>query len=207
MEEDSSLFILGEDSHNNACLNFLDDMSYGYIQGYLRTGEILADYINEKGVEQDMLIYPLLFSYRHHIELRLKKIIQSGNLLLEDGTDYPDRHSLTELWQGSRTIIPTVWTNSNSENVEEKAKIMDRIERYINELDNIDQRSDAFRYWEGTRRTGRPKNIPNVYNINVRHFRQCMDDIVTFLNGIDILISLQSDFIEATDLVEDVNQI
>jgi hypothetical protein len=73
MEEDSSLFILGEDSHNNACLNFLDDMSYGYIQGYLRTGEILADYINEKGVEQDMLIYPLLFSYRHHMCLLDKR--------------------------------------------------------------------------------------------------------------------------------------
>ena len=67
MEENSSLFILGEDWHNNACLDLFDDTSYGYIQGYLRTGEILADYINEPGVEQDMLIYPLLFSYRHHI--------------------------------------------------------------------------------------------------------------------------------------------
>jgi hypothetical protein len=161
MEEDSSLFILGEDSHNNACLNFLDDMSYGYIQGYLRTGEILADYINEKVVEQDMLIYPLLFSYRHHIELRLKKIIQSGNLLLEDGTDYPDSHRLNNLWQESRTIITKICTN---ENLEEIMKIMGKIERYINELDNIDQRSDAFRYWEGTKRMERPKNIPNVYN-------------------------------------------
>ena len=204
MEEDGSLFILGKDSHNNACLNFLEDMSYGYIQGYLRTGEILADYINEKGFEQDVLIYPLLFSYRHHIELRLKKIIKSGNLLLEDGTDYPDNHRLTKLWKDSKTIITKVCTD---ENLEKMVEIMGKIDPYINELDDIDQRSDAFRYWEGTKRMGRPKNVPNVYNINVRHFRQCIDFIVTFLDGIDILISLHSDFIAATDFVDDDNQI
>ena len=204
MEEDGSLFILGKDSHNNACLNFLEDMSYGYIQGYLRTGEILADYINEEHVEQDMLIYQLLFSYRHHIELRLKKIIKSGKLLLEDGTDYPDSHRLNNLWKESRTIITKTCTN---ENLEEIMKIMDKIERYINELHNIDQRADAFRYWEGTKSNGRTKNIPNVYNINVRHFRQCMDFIVTFLDGIDTIISLRSDFIATTNFVGDDNQI
>ncbi len=179
-------------------------MSYGYIQGYLRTGEILADYINEKGFEQDVLIYPLLFSYRHHIELILKKIIKSGNLLLEDGTDYHDNHRLTKLWKDSKTIITKVCTN---ENLEKMVEIMGKIDPYINELDDIDQRSDAFRYWEGTKRMGRPKNVPNVYNINVRHFRKCIDFIVTFLDGIDILISLHSDFIAATDFVDYDNQI
>ncbi len=59
----------------NACLNFAHDSDYGYRQGYRRAGFILAEWVNQNGAEQDSLVFPIFHSYRHHVELMLKRLV------------------------------------------------------------------------------------------------------------------------------------
>ncbi|MCI5221569.1 MAG: hypothetical protein D3924_02515 [Candidatus Electrothrix sp. AR4] len=78
------LFIGCDDWEMNACLNFSHDMSYGYIEGYLRAADRLVKHVFDTSKDQDVLVYPIAFMFRQHIELRLKSIIDIGRKLLTD---------------------------------------------------------------------------------------------------------------------------
>ena len=62
------------DYHNNACLSLGGD-PFPYAEGYRRAAEILVHYVNDNGQDQDFLVFPILFLYRHHLELAMKRII------------------------------------------------------------------------------------------------------------------------------------
>jgi hypothetical protein len=51
---------------------------YVYAEGYHRAGQILADYVIEKKWDQDLLVCPIVFLYRHYVELQLKRLIPLG---------------------------------------------------------------------------------------------------------------------------------
>lgn len=98
-EEFESLFKPGPDLHNNACLNFMQDMSVGYIDGYKMAADELAKKIHETGVNQDYLVYPIVFLYRQHLELILKSVIKSARQLLRtEEQGHPTHHKLKDLW-------------------------------------------------------------------------------------------------------------
>lgn len=172
------------DWHNNACLNFMPDMSYGYIEGYLRAGDILVDYVNEQASGQDVLVYPIIFCYRHHLELRMKEIIKLGRNLLDGKGDYDDNHQLTVLWRDCRTIVLRVWAEN------EAPGELPLIDHFITELDRADSKSDGFRYWESTKRSGRTPNLEGIGHINIRHFRDCMKAMTDFLGSAALGISV-----------------
>lgn len=173
-----SLFISCEDWHNNACLNFQSDMSYGYIEGYIRAGDILADYIAEHARDQDALIYPILFCYRHHLELRMKEIIKQGRILLNEGVDYEDGHKLGNLWPLCREIIAKVW---DSDAYKEEIKLIDH---FVSEMETVDRQSDAFRYWETSKKSGRKPHLEGIKHVNIRHYRECIKSMTDFLDGV-----------------------
>jgi len=55
------LFTSVSDWHNNACLNFLSYMSYGYIEGYLQAADTLVEDVKNDGSDKDFLVYPIVF--------------------------------------------------------------------------------------------------------------------------------------------------
>ncbi|EFH8745037.1 hypothetical protein GF050_17545 [Escherichia coli] len=88
--------LLASDSdwHNNACLNYMPDHGTAYTEGYRRAADILINHIDESGRDQDFLVYPVLFLYRHHLELLIKQIIGLALALAED----PDKDSSVVKW-------------------------------------------------------------------------------------------------------------
>ncbi len=64
----------------NACLN-IDGSDSGYRHGYWRAPKLLADHVSSSGRDQDLLVYPIVHSYRHHVELTLKHLIVLGSYL------------------------------------------------------------------------------------------------------------------------------
>lgn len=164
-------------------------MSYGYIEGYRRAGDILSDYVYSTSRFQDTLIYPILFCYRHHLELRLKEIIRSGRMLLDEGTDYDDGHSLVCLWNTSKKVIIKV--------IQETPNEINLIDHFISEIDQIDASSDAFRYWETSKNKQRKKHLIGIRHIDIRNYRECMENIADFLDtisfGYNMLIDRKND--------------
>jgi hypothetical protein len=68
----NQLFKSDADWINNACLNFKEDQLNLYAIGYKRAAELLLEHVKNSGRDQDTLVYPIIFLYRHYLELRLK---------------------------------------------------------------------------------------------------------------------------------------
>ena len=69
-------------------------------EGYFESAELsikacLADNSDHKA---DGLIFPILFSMNHAIELYEKSICWSLNVLLGHNTKFPDNHYIREIW-------------------------------------------------------------------------------------------------------------
>lgn len=91
----SNLFRSNEpDWWNNACLKVGHDEFYRYADGYKRAANILVDHVDQNNCDQDFVAFPVLFLYRHYIELKLKEIIQKGRQLLDEEGTYPTHHDI-----------------------------------------------------------------------------------------------------------------
>src|SRR5579864_2943647 len=67
----------------NACLNFTAPANYAYTEGYRIAARSLAKQVCETGEDRDLLIFPIIYLYRHHLELRFKNLIVVGAFLID----------------------------------------------------------------------------------------------------------------------------
>ncbi|MBT2785699.1 MULTISPECIES: hypothetical protein [unclassified Halomonas] len=134
-----SLFSENGDWQTNACLNFQPDMSHGYIYGYKKAADSLVMKISKDRAEIDYLIYPIVFLYRHHIELQLKKLLELNIKLHEREGKVPNNHKIKNLWPQVKGYYRKLNNSSNQEEI----KFIDRI---MDELCIIDPESMNFRY-------------------------------------------------------------
>ena len=161
-----------EDLMTNACLNFTRcDAVYPYGVGYRKAGEILLQWVLSEQRDQDFLVYPIVFLFRHHVELMLKQIIVLAARLREDHVRFPRGHDLASLWAQCKARLMEV---SGPETT------LEVVESLVDELGSIDPGSDSFRYHlDGL---GRP-TLPGITHINLHHFALVMDGLTNFLDA------------------------
>jgi hypothetical protein len=180
------------DWHTNACLNFQGDMSHGYVYGYKKSADILVKKIKKTASEQDYLVYPIIFLYRHHIELLLKNLIQLGIEFYEESNDVPKHHRIKDLWNTVKGYHREFTNSKNAKNIQFIDKIMD-------ELCEIDADSMSFRYSKD--RKGIAPN-PELLNINLEVFSdvicQVSDELETFEFSIRAELELKWDGLQAS---------
>lgn len=167
----------------NACLNDNKDMTYAYIAGY----KIAADkLVNSMDSYLDWQVYPIVFLYRHHVEIYLKSEIEAGNLLL--GNKYNKKnHDLKALWMEVKRIAKEIWDEEFPE------KNFEFIDHVIQEFEKYDKPSTSFRY--AKTKDGKNPN-PTLFNINVRHLRDMIEKFHEVLSPIDCRISFYSEHVE-----------
>ncbi|OEU56998.1 MAG: hypothetical protein BA871_14595 [Desulfuromonadales bacterium C00003096] len=157
----------------NACLNYLpySDTLTLYADAYKRAGDLLIEYIKEKNRDKDLLVYPLVFLYRHYIELRLKEIIRDGNQLLDISKKFPKHHRIDELWKECKRIL---------EEVEVPSKDLEAVEECILQFTEKDPISMAFRY-----PTDKKDNLslPGLSHINLRNLAEVITRIGSLLDS------------------------
>jgi hypothetical protein len=175
------------DWQNNACLNVMHGGDHlGYMEGYLRGAQKLVQHVIETGRDQDFLVYPIIFLFRHHIELVLKRIILRAPYLIERKlTDAEKRHlgkhRLDLLWQDLKPMFTIIceragWGTPDSEDVA-------GIDAYIWQLQELDPDSFSFRY--ARTKDGSPTLPSDLKGVNVRHFAEMMERFSSYLDGID----------------------
>src|SRR5438046_1459252 len=79
------------------------DSGYAYARGYRIAARELALQALKMEWEQDFLVFPIAFLYRHHIELTLKRVIILGAFLADQRLTEVEkkhlkRHRLGFLW-------------------------------------------------------------------------------------------------------------
>ena len=65
----------------NACVNWVGSPEELYSEGYLMAARSLAQQVCTTHDDQDFLVYPVVYLYRHHIELLLKRLTVLGAYL------------------------------------------------------------------------------------------------------------------------------
>jgi hypothetical protein len=84
---------------------------------------------------------PILFLYRHYVELHLKSLLLDAGELLDDPQNVPPKHYLRTLWDRVRALLLKISPGSD-----EQGPWFSRADDIIAELDALDATSFAFRY-------------------------------------------------------------
>lgn len=176
-EHGSDLFRSAEDWQLNACVNFGHDDWDVYAEGYRRAGEILVARLAETNSESiDFLIYPLVFLFRHALELQLKSSIRWGRLVLNrPSRGYPLGHNLLDFWSDCRPLAEEFWPAESSD-------LLDDIEQTLSEFEEHDPDGQAFRYSVDT---GGARTKPRLTHINLGVFYEQAIKAYDLLDGMN----------------------
>lgn len=161
----------------NAVLHVTPDKWDTYAEGYKKAGDIAVQYVIDNKWYQDFLIFPIVFLYRHYLELRLKELLVVSSMLLDQEVSVPTHHDLVLLWKQVRPNLERVWRDEQSRHNH------DRIGERLEELSNADLRSFGFRYPVDTK--GEP-TLVGLVHINLKHLRDVIQGISTILDGSSI---------------------
>jgi hypothetical protein len=204
----------------NACLSCgqLDYSEYAYIEGYFNSANILAgsllykDFILEKykkmidedtgnyffDIHKDTFIFPLMFNYRHYIELSLKFFIRRIYILNEEELsknteNILKHHNIEKL---SDKLIETYNKLLKNDSIgiskDEEFKSMLN-NQYIlletcKELNKFDRTSLATRYPTLDYADNNPCYLKEA-PINILNFANKMQEVRYFFEKMDFLIS------------------
>jgi hypothetical protein len=128
---------------NVACITWVKNRGVMYREGFRRLAGIGVEYImgeRRNRREEDILVYPILYCFRHDLELTLKEIIYSASYL-QDRKEPKLRklHDLSYLWNRARPLINAVYEGHDTTALEPLAQI-------IAQLHEMDPGGESFRY-------------------------------------------------------------
>lgn len=174
------LFAPGDSAWEDALVNWPMDNGWARSEGFYLGAKLLAETIDGPHSDQDTLLYPIAFLYRHYVELSLKQIVRDGNRLFGEEDDYVGEnvkktlnHSLTKYWSRCKAIYQAIWPQGR---VEELLVV----ENCIKEFDNYDPNAQGFRY--DTDRDGNP-TLNGLNRVGVRRLAHAMEGLHSFLGG------------------------
>jgi hypothetical protein len=129
----------------NAVVGKADD--YAYSEGYRLAGRIVADYVIQKPLYADFLVYPIVFLYRHYVELQLKRLIPMGARLVNQVMSEADHktlreHPLDKLW----ALFEPILQKAAQGTVPMTPEGIEGLGWYVSELNKFDPGSFSGRY-------------------------------------------------------------
>jgi hypothetical protein len=177
------LFKSEKDWHFNACLDFRfrnSNREYGYIEGYKLAADALFEKVLQDRFVVDLVIYPMVFNYRHYVELSLKAILFRSGLVLETQGKPKYSHNLEKLWEQLRPLLQTRFKDHDF-------SVLDNVEKLILEFSGVDPKSTAFRYHEhnpGQKEPAITTETEAITHINVRNLFEVMGRLAVFFDGV-----------------------
>ena len=145
--------------------------------GYRRAADHLVDQALRDYTERDFLVYPIVFSYRHFIELSLKYLVDSYGSYVGLEANWKT-HELDPLWEAFKSMLEKHGVQSNSADPV--------VEACIAEFAKIDVRSFSFRYPTDTK--GRLISF-DVDALDLENLRDVMEGVSNYFTGTDGYLS------------------
>lgn len=209
MEElpDRRVFRIGR---RNVVLNFRrsPDSEFGaYADAFHEAARLLAENLLQRPGYSDLEALPIVFLYRHAVELYLKAIvILGGNLLVVNGEEIDSgelqrmmgSHRLTPLLPHVSRILAAVGMKWSVDEPPE-FRSFDDLTQVLREIEEVDANSFAFRYPINRRGEG---SVPNNFTFDIATFAVTMDALVELLSaaltGLDATWDDVCDFLSET---------
>lgn len=164
----------GSEPYSNACINWLPDMKAWSLcaMGYkLAADTLMNSSINLIGI--DALVYPIVFLYRHHLELELKHLLFLSKVLLDEDSAVLKEHNLLRLWQKVRPKIEALWP-------EDRDRYLNGFEEWITEFSDIDPESFSFRY--SINKEGESSLPAHIRYVNLLRLKESVDAVSYYLS-------------------------
>lgn len=135
--------------------------------------------------EKDSHIYPIIYNFRHYLELIMKQSIRYFRLnedeIADDEIGYDTNHSLKKLWNTLKVYLGKIEDTDQHETI--------AFDKLINELDIIDRNSFVFRYHCNTgKKNDKIKlTIPNAKDISLNNLEKVIKKMHCYIEGISSL--------------------
>ncbi len=181
-----------------ARVNFSSDL-YLYASGFRDGAEALLKVTDSSDYSPDLLVYPIMYSLRHSVELLLKQVIRTGRILIDEPDSFPDGHRLNNLWNTCRPILTRVWPTDPSYELADCT---------IRDLCRLDPEGEGFRYPVGTKKQGkRSPTLPEelrIFDLGAlaRDALQLIDFLLGMDAGIDEYLGHRQDMQEEGRIVD-----
>lgn len=137
------IFSYNSDIEKNAYMNWrmdrFDSISNlnNIAKGYSKATIILCESCleNNKYKDADIIIFPILFSANHSIELYLKSIMWSINILTKKESKFEKHHNICQIYNTVKNMI--LRFQEDKEEREEVKKLLKNLGKYIEEIKPI----------------------------------------------------------------------
>ena len=152
------------------CIPTGPDKWLEFARGYKEAADHLASTINQTGT--NVVSAPMMFLYRHYLELHLKSLLKDAGEALDEQQPIPPRHYLLNLWGRVRTLLLRMRPNAESELV--------RADDLIRQLDSWDATSFAFRYPVDKSGAASLRVPVSIHPLVVKY---CIEELYDLLDG------------------------
>lgn len=177
----SRVFVPGDLGHRLAWIPKSEGQWERYAHGYKEAAERV--YESWLKVSDDSLIFPLVFLYRHYVELRLKELLQAASGFLGLPKDWASNHEISALWKHLKDLLFKIWPEASEEDFENASRL-------LLELATEDPLSFHFRYPES--KAGQ-KHLENLERIDVSSFVDALRRLACFLDGASMALSVYAE--------------
>lgn len=153
-----------------------------YPQAYLDAAELLVKAV-ASGSNPDLVVYPLMYLYRHYVELSVKTLIALGRALDSnpDLSSHPDHHKLAELWKEARPLIEKYCYRADEGRTD-----LEAVSAVIGQFAEIDPEGEIFRFHVTTfnkKSKRREKTIPVPLHLSLDQVEKVMKRVSSFFGG------------------------
>jgi len=169
-------------------LSLLSHDLYAYADGYKTAADAVLREAMESPGSKNLLAHPVVFLYRHYLELALKDIIILGRQLygkLGNVNPYKN-HRIDLLWAEAEKYITEAFPDPDT------TGYLDMAEATIVRFGEVDPKSFNFRYPVDT--DGAAILLPNIW-VGLQNLKISMDHVEQVLYGVashlDELLSLR----------------
>lgn len=154
---------------------------YDYAAAYREAGDRLVQQLGRgKRIHfSPDLFVPVLYLYRHSLELELKNLVRFGSGLLDDDAKLQralNRHDLDELWKFVKKICEELWPGSAS------GEEINCVEGLLLKLHSIDASGQNLRYSTDKRGNRSQKKFPQF--VELKRIPAIIAQIFSLLDGI-----------------------
>jgi hypothetical protein len=142
--------------------------------GYMSAADGLIELCTQPGYEHERhsVVYPILFNYRHGLELKLKWfVVMYGGSGIEG---IADTHNLWKLWKRCRAIVDEYRSGGKEAD--------DAIEQIVKDFHDLDKQGITFRY--GWTNDGREIKLPD-HMVDLNNLRDVMKGVENYFTGLD----------------------
>lgn len=163
-----------DDYRHNAIIRTGIRQFFLFSDAYMTAALKLFEQLDGSAYYANTLVYPIVFTCRHFLELRLKELISGLNYAKSQEYSFDKHHRLYDLWSTYRKLHASMGVDTSPED-----KTFDAVDKLIKEFATTDPVSFSFRYPVDKEENPTLK----IETLDLDNFRTVMDKLFNFFSN------------------------